>query len=260
MTEQDQKQLGATLWAIADKLRGAMNADDFRDYMLSFLFLRYLSDNYEAAAKKELGTDYPTIVGDDKRSPLAIWYQANANDVDEFEKQMRRKVHYVVKPEYLWSYIAELARTQNWELLDILHKGFKYIENESFQSTFQGLFSEINLDSEKLGKRHSERNAKLCAIISKIADGVGKFTFHRRHPGRCLRIPDRPVCRGLRQESGRVLYTAADFHHPIGDSHARQPGSGHGQEEKTGKGIRLRLWFRFAVAQCAQTARPARHR
>ena len=47
MTEQDQKELGKTLWNIADQLRGAMNADDFRDYMLSFLFLRYLSDNYE---------------------------------------------------------------------------------------------------------------------------------------------------------------------------------------------------------------------
>ncbi|UUZ91170.1 type I restriction-modification system subunit M N-terminal domain-containing protein [Paenibacillus sp. P25] len=58
MHDLQQKQLGATLWAIADKLRGAMNADDFRDYMLSFLFLRYLSDNYEQAAKKELGSDY----------------------------------------------------------------------------------------------------------------------------------------------------------------------------------------------------------
>jgi len=45
MTEQSQKKLGNTLWAIADQLRGAMDADDFRDYMLSFLFLRYLSDN-----------------------------------------------------------------------------------------------------------------------------------------------------------------------------------------------------------------------
>ncbi len=52
MTEQNQKKLGNTLWAIADQLRGAMDADDFRDYMLSFLFLRYLSDNYETAAKK----------------------------------------------------------------------------------------------------------------------------------------------------------------------------------------------------------------
>lgn len=40
-------------------MRGSMVADDFRDYMLSFLFLRYLSDNYEAAAQKELGSDYP---------------------------------------------------------------------------------------------------------------------------------------------------------------------------------------------------------
>ena len=59
MTDQYQKQLGNTLWGIADQLRGAMNADDFRDYMLSFLFLRYLSDNYETAAQKELGPDYP---------------------------------------------------------------------------------------------------------------------------------------------------------------------------------------------------------
>ena len=61
MNEQERNhKLGKALWAIADQLRGAMNADDFRDYMLSFLFLRYLSGNYEAAAKKELGSDYPT--------------------------------------------------------------------------------------------------------------------------------------------------------------------------------------------------------
>ena len=58
MTKNEQQQLGKTLWNIADQLRGAMNADDFRDYMLSFLFLRYLSGNYEASAKKELGKDY----------------------------------------------------------------------------------------------------------------------------------------------------------------------------------------------------------
>ena len=58
MTDNNQTQLGNTLWKIADELRGAMNPDQFRDYMLSFLFLRYLSDNYEAAAKKELVEDY----------------------------------------------------------------------------------------------------------------------------------------------------------------------------------------------------------
>ena len=77
MTDTNQKQLGNTLWSIADQLRGAMDADDFRDYMLSFLFLRYLSDNYETAAKKELGRDYPDTGGDARKVPLALWYANN---------------------------------------------------------------------------------------------------------------------------------------------------------------------------------------
>ena len=176
MTDNDQKQLGNTLWNIADQLRGAMNADDFRDYMLSFLFLRYLSDNYESAAKKELGRDYPKVTSEDPRVPLAVWYKQNRKDVAAFEKQMRRKAHYVVKPDHLWTSIANLARTQNGELLNTLQAGFKYIEEESFESTFQGLFSEINLGSDKLGKKYEDRNAKLCTIITKIAEGLAEFS------------------------------------------------------------------------------------
>ncbi|SFD29462.1 type I restriction-modification system subunit M [Tropicimonas isoalkanivorans] len=178
MTDQDQKQLGKTLWGIADQLRGAMNADDFRDYMLAFLFLRYLSDNYEQAAKKELGRDYPDpdAVGNGGRSSLSVWYEQNPSDVVAFEKQMRLKAHYVIRPEHLWASIAHMARTQDDELLNTLQTGFKYIENESFQSTFSGLFSEINLGSEKLGKSYADRNAKLCTIITKIAEGLAEFS------------------------------------------------------------------------------------
>ena len=178
MTESNQKQLGKTLWAIADQLRGAMNADDFRDYMLAFLFLRYLSDNYEQAAKKELGRDYPdpNVIGNGGRSSLSVWYEQNPDDMSDFEKQMRLKAHYVICPEHLWASIAHMARTQDGELLNTLQEGFKYIENESFQSTFSGLFSEINLGSEKLGKTYPDRNAKLCTIITKIAEGLAEFS------------------------------------------------------------------------------------
>lgn len=192
MTAKEQKQLGATLWKIADQLRGAMNADDFRDYMLSFLFLRYLSHNYEESAKKELGSDYPkaeqktvTVVDEETGkqkeikvdvSPLTIWYKNNTEDIPEFEQQMRRKVHYVIEPNHLWSNISELARTQHEELLMTLSEGFRYIENESFDNSFQGLFSEINLDSEKLGKTYKDRNKKLCTIIQKIAEGIADFS------------------------------------------------------------------------------------
>src|SRR5690606_27987095 len=62
------------------------------------------------------------------------------------------------------------------ELLETLRDGFKYIENESFQSAFQGLFSEINLHSEKLGKTRPQKNKKLCEIIKEIDKGLADFS------------------------------------------------------------------------------------
>ena len=186
MNDNRQKQLGQALWNIADKLRGAMNPDDFRDYMLSFLFLRYLSDKYEEAAKKELGSDYlqceELLASNDKNidenrllTPLSVWYEKNSDVASVFEKQMRRKLHYVIKPHYLWSNISELARTQNKTLLKTLQSAFKFIENESFESAFRGLFSEVNLDSDKLGKSYESRNTMLCGIITEITKGLSEF-------------------------------------------------------------------------------------
>ena len=181
MTTENKNEIGKTLWDIANSLRGAMMADDFRDYMLSFLFLKYLSDNYVEFAKKELGTDYPDIKNIVKeeaeivKSPLQIWYAANPEDIDLFEAQMRKKIHYVIKPKYLWDNIAENARTQSNELLKILEEGFKYIEEQSFETSFKGLFSEINLNSEKLGKNYTERNTLLAKVINKIKEGVSKL-------------------------------------------------------------------------------------
>ena len=218
MSETQQQDLGKLLWKIADQLRGAMNADDFRDYMLSFLFLRYLSDNYEDAVKKELGSDYDkceneirkfshedddklislsdylvyakeyseenvklifgnekTSLSDIRATPLALWYIKNSADIEMFEKQMKRKIHYVIEPQYLWSNVFELARTQNNMLLKTLQNGFKFIEEKSFESTFRGLFSEINLDSEKLGKKYADRNSMLCSVVTQIGVGLSGF-------------------------------------------------------------------------------------
>lgn len=97
MSEEEKNRLGKILWDIANDLRGAMNADDFRDYMLSFLFLRYLSSNYEKAVKKELGSDYPDDTPEDVMqelkvsTPLQIWYNENPDDIAMFEKMMRKK-------------------------------------------------------------------------------------------------------------------------------------------------------------------------
>ena len=167
MSQNNQNELGKALWKAANNLRGTMMADDFRDYMLSFLFWKYLSDNYLKAAQRELGSDW---------EPLDIWYHNNPNDVFLFEKQMKRKIHYVIEPKYLWSNIVELAKTQSDELLKTLEEGFKYIENESFDTSFKGLFSEINLNSDKLGKDYSERNKLIAKVIKTIDEGLQDFS------------------------------------------------------------------------------------
>ena len=53
-------------------------------------------------------------------TPLQVWYNENKRDVPEFERQMRRKVHYVIKPQYLWGNVVHMARTQHDELLNTL--------------------------------------------------------------------------------------------------------------------------------------------
>lgn len=222
MTAKEQNKLGKTLWDIADNLRGLMMADDFRDYMLSFLFLSYLSDNYIDAVKKELGSDYPNVkdidISDDgegenkpmQKTPLSVWYETNKEDVAEFEKQMRRKVHYVIEPQYLWGNIYELARMQDDELLKTLERGFKYIENESFDRNFQGLFSEVNLSSDKLGRTYTERNKLLCKIIVKIAKGIAKFTTTKDKLGDAYEFLIGKFAAGSGQKAGE-FYTPQEI-------------------------------------------------
>ena len=147
------KTTGQHAVGIADQLRGAMDADDFRDYMLSFLFLRYLSDNYETAAQEGAGAR-TTDVGDDTgKVPLArgmrtTWTTSRSSRTDAPQGALRDPARAPVGQH------RAMARTQMTKLLNTLQAGFKYIEDGIFESTFQGLFSEIDLGSEKLGKTY----------------------------------------------------------------------------------------------------------
>ena len=172
MTEQDQTKLGKTLWAIADQLRGSMNADDFRDYMLVVPFpalsVGQLRGSRGSLSSAPTGPNPPSAIA---VPPFLCGTSRTLEMCRAFEKQMRRKVHYVIKPRAPLELHRRDGPYPERELLNTLQAGFKYIENESFQSTFSGLFSEINLGSEKLGKNYADRNAKLCTIITKMPRG-----------------------------------------------------------------------------------------
>ena len=187
MNDQDQKQLGKTLWGIADQLRGAMNADDFRDYMLSFLFLRYLSDNYEAAAKKELGQDYPKL--ERRRPPCAAGASGMPTTRTTWPISRSRCAARCITSssrDHLWSSIANLARTQNGELLNTLQAGFKYIENGILREHLPG---PVLRDQPGLGQARQEvRRPQRQALHHHQEDRrrAGGVLHRHRHAGRCL--------------------------------------------------------------------------
>jgi type I restriction enzyme M protein len=57
MSEDQKKQLEQQLWNIANTLRGKMNADEFRDYILGFIFYKYLAEKMEIYANTILKAD-----------------------------------------------------------------------------------------------------------------------------------------------------------------------------------------------------------
>lgn len=86
MTDTNQKQLGNTLWSIADQLRGAMDADDFRDTMLSFLFLRVELDHFRDVTKM-----VPKVVT--RQNLAAGFYQCfTRQEFLDYSNRRRRRV------------------------------------------------------------------------------------------------------------------------------------------------------------------------
>ena len=173
-------------------------------------------------------------------TPLQAWYAANPDDVPELERQMRRKVHYVVKPDHLWGNVVHLARTGSDRLLDTLQKGFRFIEEQSFESTFQGLFSEINLASDKLGRTYADRNRTLCAVIGEIDRGLTEFSTSADTLGDAYEYLISQFAAGSGKKAGE-FYTPQQI-----SSILSAIVTLDGQEPRTGPRERLERVFDFA--------------
>jgi type I restriction enzyme M protein len=208
-----------------------MNADDFRDYMLSFLFLRYLSDNYETAAKKELGRDYPKSKGG--RPPRA----AGALVCQQPER--RGRVRKADAPqgalrhqaEHLWASIANLARTQNGELLNTC----KRASNTSKRILREHLPGPVLRDQPRLGqagRTYADRNAKLCTIIQKIAEGLNEFSTDIDTLGDAYEYLIGQFAAGSGKKAGEFYTPQQISEHPVRHRHAGQPGAEDRQESK----------------------------
>lgn len=54
MSEEQKRKLEAQLWNVANVLRGRMHADEYRNYILGFIFYKYLSERLASYVDEKL--------------------------------------------------------------------------------------------------------------------------------------------------------------------------------------------------------------
>lgn len=168
MSEDQKKQLQTQLWNIANELRGKMGADEFRDYILGFIFYKYLSEKLELRADEILepnGIKYVDVTEETER----------AEDIIEAVRdETIDALGYFLKPTELFTRIAQDGELRD-NLIEDLGRVLTNIQNSTMghasEDDFDSLFSEIELNSPKLGKTVDQRNqliAKVLAHLDKI--------------------------------------------------------------------------------------------
>jgi type I restriction enzyme M protein len=176
MSEEQKEQLKQKLWDIANTLRGKMNADEFRDYILGFIFYKYLSEKILLYANNILKHDdinYLEINEDSKKGKEIL---------DAVRIEALDELGYFLKPSELFSQIAKKGNSDKEGksnfILDDLQKILKSIERSTMgadsEEDFDNLFEELDLTSSKLGKTEKAKNE----LITKILTSLDNIDFH----------------------------------------------------------------------------------
>ena len=170
-TVTSKQKLEATLWDIANALRGKMSADDFRDYILGFIFFKYLSEKMELYADEILHPDGITY---DEITPSTKDRAAYLKAVSELSVE---HLGYFLEPEELFKNIVpggeEAEGADAPFILDKLTKVLNRISDSTrgheSEDDFANLFEDLDLTSSKLGKGEKDKNNLVVKVLRKLA-------------------------------------------------------------------------------------------
>jgi type I restriction enzyme M protein len=167
MSEDQKKQLEQQLWNIANTLRGKMNADEFRDYILGFIFYKYLAEKMEIFANQILKQDNITF------------REINTNDaknediIEAVKEEALEKLGYFLRPNELFSEVAkrgnsDVAGVSNF-ILEDLQKILTNIQLSTMgtesEEDFDNLFEDMDLNSTKLLSTSLGQRTLPCLLV-----------------------------------------------------------------------------------------------
>jgi len=160
---QEREELHKAIWAIADELRGSVDGWDFKSYVLGTMFYRYISENltnYINEGEHEAGnTDFD-------------YAKLSDEEAEEIKEDIIQEKGFFIRPSELFCNV--LARAANDENLnETLERIFKNIEESAkgtkSESSFEGLFADFDVNSNKLGSTVQKRNERLVKLLNGVA-------------------------------------------------------------------------------------------
>ena len=166
--QQQAADLSSQLWAIANDLRGGMDANEFRNYILGTIFYRYLSERTEMYMEdtlKEDGLTYEQAFADDDFRPIV-------------EQWSLEHLGYIIRPENLFRELNRRIIKPNGDADKFSVEDYERAVNELTGSTlghksekaFEGLFNDMRLQDTRLGDTVAERTEKIGKVIAKIGE------------------------------------------------------------------------------------------
>ncbi|MDF2418011.1 type I restriction-modification system subunit M [Acinetobacter beijerinckii] len=171
MTQVQLQQLQKQLWNIANTLRGKMGADEFRDYILGFIFFKYLSEKAVNFANELLDGEDISFLELDENNAEHLPY------IEEIKKNAIEEVGYALTPKQLFHTFAVRGRSEDKTqkfILDDLAATLKAIEQSTLGTDsaddFANLFEDLDLNSTKLGNTASDRNELVAKVLSHLDD------------------------------------------------------------------------------------------
>ncbi|MFR6221245.1 MAG: type I restriction-modification system subunit M N-terminal domain-containing protein, partial [Anaerococcus sp.] len=151
------------LWQASDDLRSQMDANEYKNYLLGIIFYKYLSDKMLDEVGKLLEVDDADL----KTIQQIYQEEMQGDDADLIVDELRNKFSFVISPVHTFTNFIKQIEEGTFQLDDL---GQAFNEIERADKDFNGLFEDIDLYSNKLGKLPQEKNKRISNVMKQFAE------------------------------------------------------------------------------------------
>ncbi|MBE5869903.1 MAG: type I restriction-modification system subunit M [Lachnospiraceae bacterium] len=161
----DSKDLLQVLWSGADVLRGKMDANEYKTYLLGLVFFKYLSDSYLAKVYDLLNDATPDSLEEAQDEYEEIM---KTDDAEDLLEELKSSMHYTLAPDMTYVSILRNAKNNAFNR-EKLQAAFNRIQESD--ELFNGLFADVDLYSNRLGTGDQKQSTTIADVI-KVLDGA----------------------------------------------------------------------------------------